>query len=355
MKFPYLPVFCLALATALAGCQPNVSVDGNSVTQHITLEDGRVGANAPDGGIAWVDSDGGLRIDGEQVGLSARQRALALQYYAEALGLKADALAIAEAGKDMATVAVSSVVTELLAGNPDGIDGKVEAEARKIEASAMQLCRRVDSLHAAQEALALEVPAFASYATIEENEDDCQSRNSADAENSAARLSGGDATSLVEAVKDGRADDVRQLVSAGVDVDAQVRGDGTALIMAARHGNLEIIDLLIELGADPDHASRGDGNPLIIASMTGHAEAVERLLDAGADANAIVPYDETALINAAREGHLDIVTLLVEQNADVNLGVEADFGQWRSPLNQARDQSIRAYLVSQGAVERSGT
>ena len=36
--------------------------------------------------------------------------------------------------------------------------------------------------------------------------------------------------------------------------------------------------------------------------------------------------------------------------ADVNKGVVADLGRWRSPLNQAKDDQVRAYLTSKGAV-----
>lgn len=343
MKFPHLLALLLVLAAAPVGCQPNVSIQGDSVMQHITLDDGRVGANGPDGDTAWIHADGNLRIDGEQVALSAQQRALTLRYYAEALGLKADALAIAEAGKDMAAGAVNTVVSELLSGTPDQINGKIEAEAGKIEVSALALCRRVDQLYAAEQALVLGVPAFAAYATLEKNDNDCGSD------------SDGEVVALLDATKQGDVDEVRQLVDSGVDVDGRIRGDGTALIMAARQGDLEMIDLLIELGADPDQASRGDGNPLIMAAKSGHADAVKRLLAAGADVNAIVPHDETALINAARASNLEIVKLLVEHEANVNLGVKADFGRWRSPLNQASNQAVRAYLVSQGAVEKDGS
>ena len=70
---------------------------------------------------------------------------------------------------------------------------------------------------------------------------------------------------------------------------------------------------------------------------------------AGAEIDAVVPGDETALINAARGGHLDVVTYLVERGANVNQGVFADYGRWRSPLNQATDAAVRKYLQGKGA------
>jgi beta-lactamase regulating signal transducer with metallopeptidase domain len=159
-----------------------------------------------------------------------------------------------------------------------------------------------------------------------------------------------DARLLVEAAGHGRLDEVQELLRRGVDIDVAVPGDGTALIAAARAGDERMIITLLRRGADVDRPSRGDGNPLIAASMAGHSEAVGLLLAFGADVDAVVRGDETALINAARGGHLQVVKYLVAHGANVNLGVRADFGQWRSPLNQARSRDVRDYLISKGAV-----
>ncbi|NZA24959.1 ankyrin repeat domain-containing protein [Luteimonas sp. SJ-92] len=169
-----------------------------------------------------------------------------------------------------------------------------------------------------------------------------------------ASLRMADARLLVEAAGGGRLDEVRALLRRGADIDAVVPGDGTALIAAARAGDLPMITALLRMGADVNRPARGDGNPLIMAAMGGHREAVALLLDSGASVDAIVPGDETALINAARHGHLPVVERLVAHGADVNLGVRADFGQWRSPLNQARGREVREYLIGRGAVPGNG-
>ncbi|NWF34425.1 hypothetical protein HH110_15405 [Stenotrophomonas sp. SAM-B] len=158
------------------------------------------------------------------------------------------------------------------------------------------------------------------------------------------------AEQLLSAAGTGDVSRVQQLVKTGVAVDTQVSGDGTALIIAAKQGELAMVDALLVLGAQPDLASRGDGNPLIAAARRGHLPVVERLVGAGADVNRIVAYDETPLINAARSGDVDTVAYLVEHGADVNLGVVADQGQWRSPLNQARNDRVRDYLTQRGAI-----
>lgn len=160
------------------------------------------------------------------------------------------------------------------------------------------------------------------------------------------------ATRLIDAAAAGQMEVVRRLVAAGVKVDSSVPGNGTALIVAARRGDLAMVEQLLALGARPDQASVGDGNALIVAASGGHLPVVERLLAARANVNGVVVHDETPLINASRHGHLPVVTYLVEHGADVNLGVVADAGQWRSPLNQASTSAIRRYLTSNGAVAR---
>jgi ankyrin repeat protein len=157
------------------------------------------------------------------------------------------------------------------------------------------------------------------------------------------------AAEVLAAVDSGDIRAVRTLVAKGANPDAAVPGDGTALILASKQGKLAMVDALLELGAGVEVPSRGDGNPLIMAAKAGHDDVVARLVEAGADPNAVVAGDETPLINAAREGHLATVEYLVEHGADVNLGVTADFGQWRSPLNQASSEAIKSYLTDHGA------
>jgi beta-lactamase regulating signal transducer with metallopeptidase domain len=162
-------------------------------------------------------------------------------------------------------------------------------------------------------------------------------------------------TALLAAARDRDIARMRALVHAGTDVNARVLGDGTALIQAVRTRDLATVDALLALGADPNRAALGEGNPLIAAAHLGAQPIVERLVAAGADVNRVVTYDETPLINAARGGHLQTVRYLVAHGANVNFGVEADgwLGRWRTPLNQARDPAVRAYLIERGAMDQS--
>jgi ankyrin repeat protein len=163
------------------------------------------------------------------------------------------------------------------------------------------------------------------------------------------------AEDLIAAVSAGDVEAVRQLVSNGVDVNAHVRyeeSDDTALIRAIWKHDHNVIDELLKLGADPDRGSRNN-YPIILATNLGYQSIVEQLRDAGADVNLVDrEHAETPLIMASRQGHLATVKYLVEHGANVNQGVVCDWeeGRWRSPLNQATDPAVRAYLISQGAV-----
>lgn len=158
-----------------------------------------------------------------------------------------------------------------------------------------------------------------------------------------------DALRLIDAVRQGRPDGVRQQAAAGLSIDACAPGDGTALIVAARQADPAMVGVLLDLGADVNGACEGDGNPLIAAAARGNVTTLARLLDAGARVDAIVPGDETALITAARKGRLEAVRLLASRGADLNLGAMTEDGQWRTPLNQAHDQAIARFLRSKGA------
>ena len=167
-------------------------------------------------------------------------------------------------------------------------------------------------------------------------------------------LSAAKSEALLDAVKQNRVDQIQELLNSGLDINRPVIRDGTALMIAVKRGDKGMVQTLIDLGANVNQASIYDGNPLIIAAKTNNIELAELLLDQGADVNSIVPFDETPLINASRFGHFEMTKLLIDRGADVNLSVKTsarDGYQNRSPLNMARQQSIRDLLISYDALE----
>jgi hypothetical protein len=89
---------------------------------------------------------------------------------------------------------------------------------------------------------------------------------------------------LLEAVKSGNADMVKELIESGAEVNQQDKQGWTPLSWAAGKGYLAIVDLLLQRGADPLAVGRDLRTPQMIALAAGHAEVVKALRKAEAQA-----------------------------------------------------------------------
>lgn len=108
---------------------------------------------------------------------------------------------------------------------------------------------------------------------------------------------------------------VKELLAAGVDVNAANAYGGTALAFAADRGHATVVDFLLEHGADVNAKDRFYGaTPLDWAVGHGHAEIVRALLAKGAQGEA------EALAEAAGEGHSAVVKVILGR---AKLGPEA--------------------------------
>ena len=90
------------------------------------------------------------------------------------------------------------------------------------------------------------------------------------------------AQKLIIAANEGRIDDVRNALHAGVDADTVSYGV-TSLHAAAREGHIEIVRLLLENGADPNFELDSHITPLHMAAAFGQTAIVKLLLENGAD------------------------------------------------------------------------
>ncbi len=172
----FSPLLALSLAVLVAGCAPgtHVSTDKGNVTSNgkvITLR----ASGQPD---AKISADGELTIDGKVVAVNDAQRALLQSYLKEMNAMTADGIAIGKQGAALAGTAVSEAIKGAIKGDGKPVDEKIEAEAKKIEQQAMQLCKRLVTIKASQDALADQLPAFKPYATIDASDvDDCGSKS----------------------------------------------------------------------------------------------------------------------------------------------------------------------------------
>lgn len=82
---------------------------------------------------------------------------------------------------------------------------------------------------------------------------------------------------LIEAVKSGNKESVRELIAAGAQVNQQDKQGWAPLNWAAGKGDLEIVELLIQHGADPFLVGRDLRTPQMIALAAGRSEVVKAL------------------------------------------------------------------------------
>ena len=179
-----------------------------------------------------------------------------------------------------------------------------------------------------------------------------------------------------QAVVDGDTEQIKLLISQGVNVDAEDQEKKTPLHYAAQTGKLEVVQLLVEAGANVNTMGKNEWPPLCIAVENNHISIAKYLIAHGADINpdnGWTPLQEavgrnnvemvelllakganinagpwTALHDAARNGQTSMVKLLIEKGADVN----AKDDQGRAPLSLAIKQDnkdIAELLIVAGA------
>lgn len=123
---------------------------------------------------------------------------------------------------------------------------------------------------------------------------------------------------LFRAIKKGRINDVKELINAGVNINATNRYGDTPLLLAISEFHEDIAQILINHGADVNIPDPYGNTALTEASMYGYTDIVCLLLDAGADTNSHDADGNTPLMNAVGHGHKDIICLLL------NVGVFTD-------------------------------
>lgn len=168
MRMTHFPLFALSAALLLGGCQAGTTVNTDQGSVAASLSGNSITLRADGFPSAQIDAAGTLSIDGKPVAVNAAQRALLQRYQGEMAAMTADGIAIGKQGASLAGKAISETIKGAIRGNTDEVESKVEAEAKKIEQSAMQLCARLVEIKAAQDALAAQLPAFKPYATIGE-------------------------------------------------------------------------------------------------------------------------------------------------------------------------------------------
>ncbi|KAJ9461272.1 putative ankyrin repeat protein L93 [Diplonema papillatum] len=111
---------------------------------------------------------------------------------------------------------------------------------------------------------------------------------------------------------------VKELVSAGADVNAAGNSGMTALFAACRRSEVAIVKELLSAGADANAAGNVGWTALFLACRAGEVAIVKELLSAGADVNAASNCGGTAFFVACGVGKVAIVKELLSAGAGVN-------------------------------------
>ncbi|MGD8501864.1 MAG: ankyrin repeat domain-containing protein, partial [Phycisphaerales bacterium] len=114
----------------------------------------------------------------------------------------------------------------------------------------------------------------------------------------------------------GDIEQIKSLVSQGMDVNAKTEAGTIALHFAVRNGHRDIAEYFISQGADTDTKNNYGYTPLLLA--TGHKDIAELLIAKGANINTKNNSGQTPMHLAARNGQKDVIELLIAKGADVN-------------------------------------
>jgi len=136
---------------------------------------------------------------------------------------------------------------------------------------------------------------------------------------------------------------VKELLAAGVDVNAANPYGGTALSFAADKGHIAVVDLLLERGANVNvKDSFYSETPLGWAVSHGHADVVRSLLAKGAQGEA------EALAAAASQGDSAVVKVILERG---KVGAE-QLSDALASASQNEQPEVVALLQAAGAKPR---
>jgi rhodanese-related sulfurtransferase len=102
-------------------------------------------------------------------------------------------------------------------------------------------------------------------------------------------------TPLMHASYLGDAAIVRQLIAAGVPLDARNADGGNALWLACVGNHPDIIDILVDVGVDIDNRNDNGATCLMYAASSGKPDVIARLLARGADTKYETPDGFSAL------------------------------------------------------------
>ena len=153
---------------------------------------------------------------------------------------------------------------------------------------------------------------------------------------------------LLKAAENGDLRLVKEMIAAGVDMEARDSRGYTPLMLAAWRGREGVVKFLVSSGANvnQDTSSFSTRAPLMMAVSQENTEVVQYLIDNGACVNAQDVFGITSLGIAVSCDEKDLVEVLIAAGADVNLpNYQGDM-----PLDLACSEEVKKLLRRHGAL-----
>lgn len=124
---------------------------------------------------------------------------------------------------------------------------------------------------------------------------------------------------LLAVVAEGNLEQVKELISAGANLEERDAHERTPLLVATHLSHDEVAKVLLEAGANPNALDQQRYDLITIAAVNNDVEMIKVGLEYGVDpSNITSPYDGTALIAAAHLGHVETVQTLIDAGAPLN-------------------------------------
>lgn len=141
---------------------------GDKVQQKMAAGDISIGGDTLP--KAAITATGELVIDGTPVALDAAQRQQLMAYRQQLVDIANDGVGIGLQGAELGVGAAAEALGAVFNGEDEKqMNARIEARADDIRQAARQLCERLPALMSAQQQLASAVPAFAPYASMDQD------------------------------------------------------------------------------------------------------------------------------------------------------------------------------------------
>src|SRR5690625_1262242 len=126
----------------------------------------------------------------------------------------------------------------------------------------------------------------------------------------------------------GTAEQVREAIAAGANIEARDDNGVTPLMLASAGGSADVVQALLAAGANTEARDAEGWTPLMWASMLGSADVVQALLAAGANTEARNDNGRTPLMYASWFGSADVVQALLAAGANAQAQDQAGNTAW---------------------------